>query len=83
MRWDPEFLARPDPERMTKEEMKGLLSDEERLNVKRRMVGKFIGLRGCDTPATEVGRRIKFLEDRFERSVRVERNLEGKHPWYR
>ncbi|KAF2432879.1 hypothetical protein EJ08DRAFT_568177, partial [Tothia fuscella] len=73
MRWDKAFLAKPDPSTMSEEEMGSLLSDKERVDVKRRMVGKFIGLRGCETPIEEVGRRIKFLEDRLERSIRLER----------
>jgi hypothetical protein len=67
---------------MSKEEISELLSDEERLRVKRRMVGKFIGLMGCDTPIAEVKRKIKFFEDRLERSIRLEREMPArKFPW--
>jgi hypothetical protein len=81
MRWDQQFLAKPDSLRMSKEEIDGLLSDEERLGVKRRMLGQFIGLKGCDTPIGEVMRKIKFFQDRLERSMRLERKtMGGKFP---
>ena len=45
------------------------LSDKERIRIKRRKVGKFIGLVGMDTPAEEIAGRIQASLDRaIERS---------------
>jgi hypothetical protein len=82
MRWDSQFLAKPDHLRMSEGEIAELLNDGERLGVKRRMLGRFIGLKGCETPIGEVRRRIKFFEDRLERSIKLEREMTGrKFPW--
>ena len=35
-------------------------TDEDRISIKRRKVGKFIGLKGLDTPAEEIVMRIQF-----------------------
>jgi len=75
MRWDSHFLAKSDPLAMSKKEITHLLTDEERLGVKRRMLGKFIGLRGWDTPTAEVKRKLRFLEDRLERNILRERDM--------
>ena len=42
------------------------------------MWGKFIGLRGCETPVVEVRRKVKWLEDRMERALKLERELMGR-----
>jgi hypothetical protein len=82
MRWDPQFLAKPDPLKMSEEENAALLTNEERLTAKRRMFGKFIGLNGCETPICEVQRKIKFYEDWLERNISlVEGMKESKFPW--
>lgn len=45
------------------------LSDKERMRIKRRKVGKFIGLIGMETPAEEIAGRIQASLDRaIERS---------------
>lgn len=45
------------------------LSDKERIRIKRRKVGKFIGLVGMETPAEEVAGRVQAsLERAIERS---------------
>ena len=45
------------------------LSDKERIRIKRRKVGKFIGLVGMETPAEEIAGRIQAsLERAIERS---------------
>lgn len=81
MNWDPNFLAKPDP-LMSADEMKSLLSTEERLGIKRRMLGKFIGLRGCETPLVEVERKLKFLDETMQRTLRRKRRLaERKWPF--
>lgn len=77
MNWDRDFLAIPNSE-MTKEEREACMSAEDRLAIKRRMFGKFIGLRGCETPIAEMERRVKFLEGKIERSVRRERDMMGR-----
>lgn len=48
------------------------LSTTERVAIKRRKLGKFMGLRGCDTPVDEMERRTRTLEARLERSMRNE-----------
>lgn len=70
MGWDKEFLE--DEE----------LTQSERVAIKRRKLGKFIGLRGCETPVQEVARKIKRLERRLEAAVAEERK-EKKHPHFR
>jgi hypothetical protein len=77
MNWDAEFLVKPDFQRMSKDEVESLLTDEERLSVKRRVMGKFIGLRGCSTPMPEVRRRVQLLEEKFERLLKLEREFTG------
>lgn len=47
------------------------LSDKERIRIKRRKVGKFIGLVGMETPVEEIAGRIQASLDRA-----VERNTE-------
>lgn len=66
MNWDKEFLQ--------------CLPVEERLAIKRRMFGKFIGLRGCETPVEEFEKRVRFLEEKIEREVRRERE-DGTAKW--
>lgn len=45
------------------------LSDKERIRIKRRKVGKFIGLVGMETPAEEIAGRLQASLDRtVERS---------------
>lgn len=46
------------------------LSDSERIAIKRRKVGKFIGLVGMDTPIEEIEGRIQMA---MERAIRVAR----------
>lgn len=82
MNWDKEFLAQPHL-LMSVEEQKECLSSEERLAIKRRMFGKFIGLKGCDTPVEEMEKRVKFLEGRIERAIRRERDSQRKWPFTR
>lgn len=77
MNWDRDFLAVPNM-LMSREEQETCLPDEERLAIKRRMFGKFIGLRGCDTPLQEMEKRVKFLEATVEREMRRERENMGR-----
>jgi hypothetical protein len=77
MNWDRDFLAVPDVV-MNREEQEACLPEEERVAIKRRMFGKFIGLRGCDTPVGEFEKRVKFFEGKVERGVRRERDLTGR-----
>jgi len=70
MGWDKEFLEDKD------------VADTERVAIKRRKFGKFIGLRGCETPVQEVARKIKRLEKRLDAAMAEERK-ERKHPHFR
>lgn len=60
------------------------LSTAERIAIKRRKLGKFMGLRGCETPVPEMQKRIRFLELRLERAVwggagrRYDRGFDGE-----
>lgn len=74
MNWDNQWLRRPD-EMTDPRELKQLPTDEERLSMKRRRIGKFIGLRGCQTPSYEVEKRFEWLEGCFERSIEKEREV--------
>lgn len=82
MNWDNQWLRRPDGTESPRE-LKQLPTNEERLSMKRRRVGKFIGLRGCQTPNYEVTKRFDWLEGRLERSIEREREeLCRKGLWY-
>ncbi|KAK8175445.1 hypothetical protein IWX90DRAFT_411989 [Phyllosticta citrichinensis] len=75
MHWDVEFLADP------------ALSPEDRLAIKRRKIGKFIGLRGCDTPIEESKKQVDFAIARIEKQVEMEREAaraaeKGWMRWY-
>ncbi|KAF4308950.1 hypothetical protein SLS57_004023 [Botryosphaeria dothidea] len=59
MGWDAEFFADP------------ALSNEARAKIKLRKFGKFIGLRGCETPIQETELRIKLAEARIQRSIEL------------
>jgi len=75
MNWDCDFLAKPDPQTMDEEDMQACLNEEDRVWLKKRMVGKFIGFPWCRTPIAEVRKRISCLEERIERKLRKERRL--------
>ena len=77
MNWDRDFLAQPNMQ-MSREERAACLPDEDRIAIKRRMFGKFIGLRGCETPLVEIEKRAKFLEGKVERALRRDRDLMGR-----
>lgn len=67
---------------MDEEEISILLSEEDRVWVKKRMVGKFIGFTWCATPRAEMERKVQWLSDCVGMKVRREREirerLEGK-----
>jgi hypothetical protein len=46
------------------------LSAAERIKVKRRKVGKFMGLRGCETPTSEIERYFDWYEVQLVENVR-------------
>jgi hypothetical protein len=74
--WDKKFLARPDPPQPT---IEGQLTDVERLAIKRRMLGKFIGLRGCETPGWEMHLKLRWLEGQIQHEMeRLERSSDTK-----
>ncbi|KAF2754068.1 hypothetical protein EJ05DRAFT_147525 [Pseudovirgaria hyperparasitica] len=56
---------------------RGELSAVERLAIKRRMVGKFIGLRGCETPMWEMRAKVRWLDGRVRREIEDERERES------
>lgn len=63
MHWDRRFLSSIEDEQL-------------RNRMKKRMVGRFIGLRGCETPAEERKLREEF-EEALERARRRNRGLGG------
>ncbi len=74
MRWDKEFFTQ-----VKEAQAKGKgLSAEQRMAMKRRMFGKFIGLRGMDTPMVEVETKIRWLEQRMQASIEAERTMHRK-----
>lgn len=52
------------------------LAVAERLAIKRRMVGKFIGLRGCDTPLWEMELKMQWTQYRVRREIQAESEVE-------
>ena len=50
----------------------------DRVAVKRRKLGNFIGLRGCDTPAEELLKRLELLSKRVEEEARREAQQEDR-----
>ena len=64
----PMLPSQPESEDNSRNQYAGL-SDKDRIRIKRRKVGKFIGLVGMDTPAEEIAGRIQAGMDRaIERS---------------
>lgn len=59
MNWDAEFLRH----------ISDIKGDEACIRIKRRKVGKFIGLRGCDTPIEEID--LKAQWERARASVAI------------
>ncbi|KAJ9648347.1 hypothetical protein H2201_000532 [Coniosporium apollinis] len=59
------------------------LSDHDRLAIKRRKFGKFIGIRGCETPREEVLLRLRFMQRRIRQSVEAEMRVqeEAERGW--
>lgn len=62
MAWDPDFLAH----------MGETQGSEARIKIKRRKFGKFIGLRGCETPVEEVDERSRWLRRREDMMLKTE-----------
>ena len=60
MGWDQEYFA--------------ALQTPVRIAIKRRKFGKFIGLRGCETPVTETDARIHLIEDRILEDIESDKN---------
>ena len=75
MNWDADFLAAPDPSSTEKEVLDCHLSPADRIQIKRRMLAKFIGFKGCDTPVSEVRRRVRFYDERIRLAVRRQERL--------
>lgn len=63
---------------MDDEEMEILLSEEDRVWVKKRMVGKFIGFTWCATPTAEVERKVQWLSNLVRVKVRREREIKER-----
>lgn len=57
MRWDDEWLAEK-------------LDCTQRVNIKRRKVGRFIGLRSCETPIEEVEEYAKWKTRKEEAKIK-------------
>jgi hypothetical protein len=77
MNWDKEFLAQPpvSPGEWDRTKEEWQLSTLDRISIKRRMVGKFIGLSGQETPAWEVRAKLTWLEKTFE--ARLEEEIQA------
>lgn len=60
MNWDTEFFAH----------LKEVNGAERMINVKRRKFGKFIGLRGCETPVEELEEKNRWLRRREELALK-------------
>ncbi|KAI9710222.1 MAG: hypothetical protein M1828_002185 [Chrysothrix sp. TS-e1954] len=58
--WNHEFL----------QHLGSINGDEHRCNVKRRKIGRFIGLRGCETPIEELDEFERWLERRDRSSFK-------------
>ncbi|KAF2088243.1 hypothetical protein K490DRAFT_40170 [Saccharata proteae CBS 121410] len=71
MDWDADFMA------------EAPMTDAQRVQVKRRKFGKFIGLRGCDTPLSEVEMRLETTQARLRRIVAEEEAKEKTMPMRR
>lgn len=70
MNWDSLFLLNPDTQGISREEKDCCLPVQERVAIKRRMIGKFLGIGGCLTPEVEVVRRLRFYEEWIAMTVR-------------
>ena len=70
MNWDSAFFAR-----LAATER---LSSEQRIAMKRRKLGKFIGLRNCDTPIEEVAFKLQLLEAELQQNLR---KVEPRAKW--
>lgn len=60
MNWDGAFF----------EHLKEVKGAEVMINVKRRKFGKFIGLRGCETPVEELEEKARWLRKREELTLK-------------
>ncbi|KAF2099845.1 hypothetical protein NA57DRAFT_75349 [Rhizodiscina lignyota] len=57
------------------------LTTKERVCIKRRKLGKFMGLRGCETPVAEMELRVRFLEAKLGRAIRGALNEPSIDDW--
>ena len=74
MNWDSEFLAHV-------AETQG---SEASIYMKRRKFGKFIGLRGCETPVEELQQLDKWLKKKEEMAMKMDdAAFWGKRGWGR
>ncbi|OJD33880.1 pre-mrna splicing [Diplodia corticola] len=64
MAWDAEFFADP------------ALSETERVKIKLRKFGHFIGLRGCETPIEETVMQLRLAEERIGREIEQAKDAE-------
>ncbi|KAI9701655.1 MAG: hypothetical protein M1820_006426 [Bogoriella megaspora] len=62
MNWDVSFFNRT--------ANSGQMSEKQRIAIKRRKFGKFIGMNGCETPVEEVEFRLQVLEAELAQSLR-------------
>ncbi|KAI9662261.1 MAG: hypothetical protein M1821_008428 [Bathelium mastoideum] len=60
MGWDKAFFER----------LAGTEWAAKRMEIKRRKLGKFIGLRGCETPVEEIAFKLQLLEAEMAQSLR-------------
>jgi hypothetical protein len=57
------------------------LSELERIKVKMRMLARFVGMRGAETPRWEYERQVEILRNKIEREIEEEEVLRRKFVW--
>lgn len=70
MNWDSAFFARLSAT--------GPAGAEQRITMKRRKLGKFLGMRGCQTPIGEVAFKLQLLEAELQYNLR---KVESRSKW--
>ena len=70
MGWDKAFFARL------------VNNPAKRVEIKRRKFGKFIGIKGCETPTEEIALKLRLLEEEMNENMRrLERRMSSGRKW--
>ena len=80
MGWDKGFLSGSREDQATADG-RYQLSTAGRIAIKRRKFARFIGMRGCETPAWETQAHIRVLEYRVVRSLQEEERSANRAKW--